>query len=221
MRVRLSQRLRIIPPLAWMVDGPRWLRRLMGLIVTPTALFVIAVGIEGRLPSLAHQYTGLLPGDLFLALAWLCATELAAKYLTAEHGQWYQTRWFQAVKLGAGAFFLLLLTVPETYVTATHYGEPNILTWGEMFSPTKMYHTLVLVMYGYMMTAVVFPSLASVPRRSWRVLVAKLLICTSICAWAYCAFYYDNTHTRPDKKYVHVNNGWPWQRDHFWQGVPK
>jgi hypothetical protein len=219
--VRLSQRLRIIRLFAWMVDAPPWLRRLMGFIVTPFTLFVIAVAIEGRIPALNHQYAGLIPGDLLLALVWLCATELAATYLPAESGQWYQTRWFQTVKLGVGAFFLLLLTVPEIYVTATHYGEPNILTWGEMFSPTKLYHTVVLAVYGYMMTAVIFPAVLSVPRINWKITLAKMLIFIGICGWGYAAFYYDNTHPRPDKKYVHVGNGWPWQRDHFWQGTPK
>lgn len=193
----------------------------MGFIVTPFTLFAIAVLVEGRFPSLTHQYTGLLPGDLFLALVWWCATELAANHLTAEQGQWYQTRWFQAVKLGAAAFFFLLLTVPETYVTYTHYGEPNILTWGEMLSPTKLYHTLVLVVYGYMMTAVVLPALIAVPRRAWKAELAKMVVMLGVLGWAYGAFYYDNTHPRPDKKYVHVDNGWPWQRDHFWQGTPQ
>lgn len=215
----LSQRLRILPVLRWMVDSP--LRLWMGLIITPVALFLVAVGIEGRWPVISQQYAGLLPGDLFLALAWALSVHLAAKYLLVPHSQWYQRRWFQFVKVGVGLFWLLLLTVPEIIVTAQHYGEPNIMSWGIVFSPTKLYHTAVLVVYGYMMTAVVLPVLVSTSWRNPRLVMAKLAIIGCLGAWAYCAIVYDNTHPRPDIKYVHVDNGWWWQRSRFWQGSPE
>jgi hypothetical protein len=220
-KVYLSRRLNIIPGFRWMVDAPHRLRQMMGFIITPVMLFLIALGVEGRLPVISQQYAGLIPGDLLLALAWAIAISMAARHLLVPHNQWYQTRWFQGVKLGVGLFWLLLLTVPEITVTALHYGEPNIMSWGIIFSPTKLYHTAVLVVYGYLMTAVVFPVLISTSWRKPRLVVAKIVIITCLGGWAYCAIVYDNTHPRPDIKYVHVDNGWWWQRSHFWQGSPE
>lgn len=214
----LSQRLVIITGLRWMVEGR--LRLWMGFIVTPVLLFLIAVGVEGRFPVISQQYAGLLPGDLFLAVAWALGVSIAARHLLIPHNQWYQTGWFQGVKLGTGLFCLLLLTVPEIVITAQNYGEPNIMTWGIVFSPTKLYHTAVLAVYGYMMTAVVFPVLISTPWRAPKLMAAKMAIVACLGAWAYCAVVYDNTHPRPDIGYVHVDNGWWWQRSHFWQGTP-
>lgn len=211
--VRFSQRFGIVRGFGWLVDGPEWLRLAMGFIITPGMMLALAICVEGRLPNISHQYQGFLPGDLFLAVAWAIATWAAVRFVPPA--AWHTSRWFQVVKIGM-AVAMLLSVVPEIVVMVAHAGQPNVMVWPAFFSPTKLYHTLLLPAYGYLMTAVLTPVIASMPWRNMQMFAIRMLVIVSLLGWD-TGIYYDNTHPRPPAKFVDAPQGWPWQRVTFWQ----
>lgn len=228
----LAQQLRIVPGLRWAFDFPRVQLRIfprwtfdsskiqpyIGWLATPIGLLALALLVEGRSVDLSQQYRGLLPGDLFLGVTWFAASMLAQE-LHGEN-QWYQRNWFRWLAVGFGAACLLGLTIPEAIVTYSMQGQPNIMTWGAFFSPTKVYHTLILPTYGYAMFALVMPALVEAPWRAWH-MVMRLVALGGIVGWVICVVL-DNTLPRPDTTCVHISNGWPLlQRplSEWWQGA--
>lgn len=235
---QLSQSLNILPGLRWVVDGPPWpaalmdwllslprlrwvvgalqrLPALMGWLLTGGAMFALMVGVEGRLPVLSQQYTGPTWGDLCLGFAYAVAFVAARRYLLQRqfHVHPYEQWWRVAF-----AFVpFLLLTIPELLDTYTRYGEANITTWEAWLSSTKLYHTFLLWLMGYLFLSVIWPVLVRTPntRRAW---VYRVLIIAGLLGWAFFAIYYDNTHLRPDAHCVHVGDGWWWQRPEWWRG---
>ena len=201
----LAQQLRIVPGLRWAFDFPKVRLRIfagwtfdsskiqpyIGWLATPVGLFVLALVVEGR----------------------------SAEELHGEN-QWYQRNWFRWLAVGFGVACLLGLTIPEAMVTYSMQGQPNIMTWGAFFSPTKVYHTLILPTYGYAMFALVMPALIETPWRAWH-LVMRVVALGGIVGWVVCVVL-DNTLPRPDTICVHISNGWPLiQRplSEWWQGA--
>lgn len=213
---RPSEALRILPGLRWAVDN-RLVAPVAGLLLTWGGMLTLMVGVEGRLPVLSQQYTGVTWGDLCLGFAYFCSVLAVRRYLLVKqfHVHPYKQLWRVAF-----AFLpLLALTVPELRDTYLHYGQANITTWGAWLSPTKFYHTFLLWLMGYLFLSVIWPALVRTPNTglAWGY---RGLIIAGLLGWAFFALVNDNfiNLPRPDAHCVHVSDGWPWQRLEFWRG---
>lgn len=208
---RPSWALGTLPGLRWLVDG-RWAPA-MPLFVSLVIPFLLAVGLEWRVPSLLHQYKGAFPGDLFLSIAGAYAICTAILCLR-RYNRWYSRRAWHVFALGFGLVYAAIFAYGEVMNTIHQWVPSAAYTWPQIFSPTHLYHLLVTIpVFGYLFWTVVVPVWIHAPWRPWPI-VARVIIVLMIVAWAYCAFYVDNHVARPDLSEIHGE----WFRG-LWRGL--
>jgi hypothetical protein len=197
--VATSSRLGILPGLRWTVDW-RWavfMPALISLIVP----FLMGLALEWRVINPLQQYKGVIPGDVFLSIAGGIAISLAIHHLDRPfYPKWYQLRWWHVTGLVFGAGFAAFFWYGEIQNTIHQYWPDAAYTVAQLVGPTHLYHTVIVVLFGYLFFAVIIPVMIHVPRQFW---LSKVMILLLIAGWVFCFAYWDNNHPRPDLDEVH------------------
>lgn len=153
--------------LGWMTDHSFLMTLATCWIITPgLMIFPITPVFESRWLPLdsGRQFTGFFPGDLFLGLG--IAILLWRAQSLPSGAQFYNSFWFH----------MLVLVITLTIAVVMTYQEWKSGVWltRAMYSPTKLYHNIVLYgLYGYVAAVTGVAVLVAAPDRWW-MLVALL-----------------------------------------------
>lgn len=197
----------IIRGLRWMINSPRrspWLPAVIMLIIPE----LLAIGLEGRVANPFRQYLGVFPGDLFLSFAVGAAFWLTIHHLALSGDKrWYQGWQWHAWCVTFGLLFAGSVFYGELQNSIHRYVPAAAYTRAQFLSPTNLFHYGIIVVIGYMLWAVVLPTLIYTPRRYWWL---KVLIVLALLSWAVCAMWLDNNLPRPNLADVHGQwfGGW-------------
>lgn len=201
---------------AWAFAGPWWLPPFMEGILVLGALLGATVLIEGRMPKLREQYTGVWPGDLFLAIGYGLLT-CGGMYFSPPvvHGFW-QHWLYDLVSYVLSAAAVLVLAVPE-YARAYQYRNAvrkpaDVLTFRQLHSPSCLAHRIITFIIAYLLlhVGVPAPKIMNSGAAGYLTLGGGL----ALMGWVFCAGVIDNglmgtNRPRPDLSKVHpLDGGW-------------
>jgi hypothetical protein len=130
---------------------------------------------------------------------------MAIRYVSVRvkyPGHWYEKKLWQFFSLGYGVAFAAFFAYAEVMNTIHQYVPSAAYTVPQLVSPTHLYHSVIIVLFGYMFWALVVPTWVHAPWRFWPV-VGKVAVLALIVGWGFCAFYLDNHLPRPDLTQIH------------------
>lgn len=197
----------------WAFNGPMWLTLAAAGVMVLSVLLGLAVLVEGRLPDPRHQYSGVLPGDLFLAVGYaLLAYGALYRTPAVVHGEW-QSWWWQACTLVAAASFPVVMGFLE-YKAAFRYRNaatkpPYVYTFKQLNSPTCLGHRVLLFTLAYLLLHLIPAAMWAKGVPGWSTLFGGAFL----MAWLFCFGVIDNsvlcTRPRPPLGKVHpLDGGW-------------
>lgn len=173
----------------------------IALMISPGNMFLLGwVGESRTIPVWDNQWRSLIVGDPCLAVSFTAAIWLTRSL--PEKGWWYSSFWQTAV----------LLAVFGAFIWWRYFWDGKNYLPAELWSPTKIYHDVVLIIgYGYMMVFVLTPALLATGWGAGQLAARVILLC-SVAAWLYTILIWDGrrqgeidysiTHTGWDLKWV-------------------
>jgi len=148
----ISERIGLLPHVAWLADRSFVSTMLAFWLVTPIVPMLLACVFESRWLPLrpSRQFLSFFPGDLFLGVMMACLFQ-AARELP---GVRVLPLWFHVV--------LQVVTIVAAVLLWNREKEARIYPPRAMRSPTKLYHDFVLYsFYGYVAVATIAAIIAA------------------------------------------------------------
>lgn len=176
----------LLPFMDWLLAGPLWQQELMGLAILFVPIGVATLLIEQRVPKLRRQYLGFLPGDLFLAVAWILAV-LALNMAPPQTYGWWQDKLVTYIIAGVAVLGCTAMAVVEFTFAYRNYGArrqprpPRAYTPYQLWTPSNMAHRVSQFVLALGLLQVIIAGMWVAPS-PW--LSAGVL--AFFCCWASC-----------------------------------
>ena len=164
-----ADKIGLLPGFGWVTDHEFLPTLVICLMITPVGHLVVGLVGESRLVPLSPgmQFLSFFPGDLFLG-AMAAGLFVRAQNMPSE-SRWYNATWWH----------LLVLIVALLVATGMTYLEwkSGVYPTRAIFSPTKIYHNLLLYGgYGYVITVTLVALAFGSAKKAWVLVVLPGLV---------------------------------------------